>query len=340
MSVAVAAGVMVAPAQAEKQTWKVHSSFSTSTPIDGPALQRLVDNTALFSGGDFKVKVFEPNALVPATQYWEAVSTGAIDAAFGTPGYSQGVEPALVMFSAVPFGPQVPEYLSWLMYGGGKKFYDEILAKHNMVGFFCSVKSAESGGWYPEPVGSFDELKGKKFRMFGLGGKVLNEFGISAQLIPGGELYAAFERGTVDAGEYSMPAVDEKQGFQRIMKHLYFPAWQQQASLNDLLINKDAWDKLTPAQQASIKMTCDQNLTLTLAEGESLQGPAMVRLRENDGVTFHRWPYDELAKLQEVWEDKVIQEEVKSSPTFKKVWEHYSAYREAYKDWGQNAFIY
>ena len=67
-------------------------------------------------------------------------------------------------------------------------------------------------------------------------------------------------------------------------------------------------------------------------------GTTLVRLRDNDGVTFNRWPDSEIAKLKPVWE-QVIAKEIGASKRFKQVWEHFSAYREAYREWGDNAFL-
>ena len=67
-----------------------------------------------------------------------------------------------------------------------------------------------------------DDLKGLKIRFSGLGGMVLNEIGASATLMAGGEIFAALEKGTLDATEYSMPAIDEVLVFTKLLSSTYF----------------------------------------------------------------------------------------------------------------------
>ena len=69
-----------------------------------------------------------------------------------------------------------------------------------------------------------EDLKGLKMRFFGLGAKVMQKLGVDTQLLAGGDIYPALERGTIDATEFSMPAIDQNLGFYNIAKHYYFPA--------------------------------------------------------------------------------------------------------------------
>ena len=74
-------------------------------------------------------------------------------------------------------------------------------------------------------------------RFFGLGAKVMQKFGVSTQQLAGGDIYPALELGTIDATEFSMPAIDRSYGFYQIAKHNYFPGWHQQSTANEILVN-------------------------------------------------------------------------------------------------------
>jgi hypothetical protein len=56
------------------------------------------------------------------------------------------------------------------------------------------------GGWFRKEIKSLADVKGLKFRIGGFGGKVLERIGGVPQNIPGGEIYQALEKGTIDAG--------------------------------------------------------------------------------------------------------------------------------------------
>ena len=50
---------------------------------------------------------FEPGALVPGSQYFDAVSNGSLDMAYTAAGYFTGKDIAFALLGAVPFGPGV-----------------------------------------------------------------------------------------------------------------------------------------------------------------------------------------------------------------------------------------
>ena len=107
------------------------STFSATLTQLGTSGVRFQNQIKKISGNNIQVKFFDPGALVPALEVFDAVSSGAIDAGWSTPGYWAGKVPALPLFAAVPFGPSAQEYISWIYYGGGKELFEEIYAKHN-----------------------------------------------------------------------------------------------------------------------------------------------------------------------------------------------------------------
>ena len=107
-----------APAIAkDKIKWKMASTFPSSLAQIGTLGVRLEDRLKTVSDGNLQIKFFEPGALVPALEVFDAVSSGATDAGWSTPGYWAGKIPALPLFSAVPFGPPASEYMAWIYHG-------------------------------------------------------------------------------------------------------------------------------------------------------------------------------------------------------------------------------
>ena len=81
-------------------------------------------------------------------------------------------------------------------------------------------------------------------RFFGIGAKVMQKLGVSTQQLAAADIYPALELGTIDATEFSMPAIDRSLGFYQIAKYNYFPGWHQQSTSAELLINMDKWNAL------------------------------------------------------------------------------------------------
>lgn len=297
----------------------------------------LSKNIETMSGGELELKFFEPGALVPALEVFDAVSNGSVDAGWSTPGYWQGKEPALALFSAVPFGPDAREYGAWLLFGGGEEMMQKIYDKYNIHSIICGVIAPEASGWFREPVNSIDELAGKKMRFFGLGAKVMQKLGVDTQLLGAADIYPALERGTIDATEFSQPAIDLNLGFYQIAKHYYFPGWHQQSTSFELLVNKDRWNGLSDSEKAMLTTACRANYALGMAEGEAIQGKALAEL-ESKGVTIHKWDQATLDKFEETW-NEVAAEIAASDASFKEAWDSLTAFRAEYKKWSDVGYL-
>jgi len=326
-----------AAAQDKRVRWNMASAYPSSLAQLGTLGVRLSDQMEKVSGGSLQFKFFEPGALVPALEMFDAISAGSLDAAWSTPGYWTGKDPTFALFAAVPFGPNAGEYLAWYYYGGGKELFDELYAEYNIKGVMCGVIAPEASGWFRKEINSTADLKGLKMRFFGLGAKVMEKMGVSTQLLAGGDIFPALERGSIDATEFSMPAIDLNLGFYQVAKHYYFPGWHQQSTLFDLMMNKEKYDALSDTQKAQIDAVCGDNIRAGLAEGEAIQGKALAELKEK-GVTIHRWSPEILAELNQAW-NEVAGELAGSNPKFKKVWDSLSKFRADYKVWGDLGYL-
>jgi TRAP-type mannitol/chloroaromatic compound transport system substrate-binding protein len=224
-----------------------------------------------------------------------------------------------------------------MYYGGGKELMSELYAQHNIVSITCGVIAPEASGWFRKEITSVDDLKGLKMRFFGMGAKVMEKIGVSTQLIAGGDIFPALERGTIDATEYSMPAIDLNLGFYQVAKHYYFPGWHQQSTLFDLMISKKKWGELSDVQKAQLEVACGDNFREGLAEGEAIQGKALTELKAK-GVAIHRWPPKILDELNNAWLE-VANELSASNPNFKKVWDSLQKFRGEYAIWKELGYL-
>ena len=211
------ASSLTTPAEAQKKvTWKMASAFGSKLPHLGTSATRFADNIKVMSGGTLELKFFEPGALVPALECFDAVSKGSVESCWTTPGYHTGKYPALAFFTTVPFGPQIGEFLAWKWFGGGNELRNEIYAKHNLIALDCFAIGPETSGWFKKEVKNVAELKGIKMRFFGLGAQVMQKLGVNTQLMAAADIYPALERGVIDATEFSMPTMDLALGFHQI----------------------------------------------------------------------------------------------------------------------------
>ncbi|MEB8386664.1 TRAP transporter substrate-binding protein [Rhodobacteraceae bacterium KMM 6894] len=326
----------VANAQ-DRVRWRMHSTYSHALPVAGKTAFEIGETVNTISGGNFDIRVFEPGALVNGAAYYDAVSKGSIDAAYGSPGFNAGKNSAYPFFAAIPFGPGAGEMLAWLRHGGGLEIAQEMYARDNIHMLACGILPPESAGWFKEEITSLDDLKGIKMRFLGLGAKVMEKFGVSTQLLAPGEVYQALELGTLDAAEQSIPAIDRGLGFYQIAKFNYFPGWHQQSTVQELLINLDSWNALTDAQRTMVNLACDKATVDQFADGEAMEY-AIMQQNEEDGVQIKIWPEEFLAAFRSAW-DEVIVEETAANPDSARVWDSLQAYRKNYAVWGDAAYL-
>ena len=264
----MALGIPTASAQDKKVRIQMQSNFASTLALLGPNAKFTVDQINKVSGGSIDIKFFEPGALVPPAQAFDAVSSGALDAAWATPGFWTGKDIAFAVYSTVPFGPGMGEYLAWMKEGGGEKMLQELYGKYNIHSVICHLIPPEASGWFRKEISTLADLKGLKMRFFGLGANVMQNLGVSTQLLQAGEIFQALQLGTIDATEFSMPVMDLSLGFHQVAKFYYFPGWHQQATFGDLIINKAKWDSLSPTQKAQVEAACDQTVLKGISVGE------------------------------------------------------------------------
>ena len=328
----VVASVSVADAQ-ERIRWKLHSAWGSTVPHLGTSAVRFSKNIERMSGGKFTMKFFEPGALIPANEGFDATSKGSIEAAWSTAGYDVGKYPALAFFTAVPFGPSVGEFFAWKMFGGGNEIQKRIYAEAGIHQMDCFAIGPETSGWFKNEITDLEQLRGMKMRFFGLGARVMQKIGVSTQLLAGGDIFPALEKGVIDATEFSMPAMDIKYGFYQIAKNNYFPGWHQQVSVSHLLINKDKWDALPDEYKAMIEIACGESIHHTYAETEYVNPFAMLEMGDKYGVITRRWTDEQIAVFEQAWLD-VLEEDAAKDPLFKKVADSYLKFRATYAKWG------
>jgi TRAP-type mannitol/chloroaromatic compound transport system substrate-binding protein len=329
-----------APACAQQKVrLNMASTFPGGMVLIGDAAKKLGEKVRRASGDEIEIRFHEPGALVPAAQAVDAVSQGSVEAAWAGAGWFAGKDSAFNMFSSVPFGPGLGEYLAWMYYGGGLATAREMFAKYNVHNIPCALIPPEASGWFRKEIKSAADLKGLKMRFFGLGAKVMEKFGVATQQLPPGEIFQALQLGTIDATEFSLPAIDQRLGFFQVAKFYYFPGWHQQATFFDLMINKAKWDALSDRHKVIIEMACGDLVRETMAEGEAAQWKAIKEMQEKGGVQVKKWPPEIIAAFATAWNEVVVEESAKN-PSFKKVWDSYAGFRANYAIWKDHGYLH
>jgi TRAP-type mannitol/chloroaromatic compound transport system substrate-binding protein len=142
-----AASTLATTADAQERVhWKMQSAFPGNLPHTGVAAKRVEAMVDRLSDGNFQLKFYEPGALVPALECFDAAAKGSVEACYSTAGFHTGKYPALAFFSTVPFGPQYGEFFAWKIYGGGDELQNEIYGQHGLMKIDCGATGPETSG--------------------------------------------------------------------------------------------------------------------------------------------------------------------------------------------------
>ncbi|HIF88432.1 MAG TPA: TRAP transporter substrate-binding protein [Candidatus Thioglobus sp.] len=334
-------GVATTAVAEEKVLLKLPVWFGTHLTGLGSSPLFFAETVNTASGGSVKVKIYEPNKLIATKEMLESVSNGTVNAGWGTPGYNTGLlGKKAAIFSAVPFGPEAPEFMAWVYYGGGRdlwqKLYDD--AGYNVHSIPCSIIAPETSGWFKKPINSVEDLQGLRMRFFGLGANVMEKLGVSTSLLAAGDIMPALEKGAIDATEFSMPAIDKLLGFPKLLKHNYYPGWHQPSTMFDIIINGDTWAGMSASQQSVVETACKATMLDGMALGEAIQFDYMIANVEESGVTNHYWSDEMLATFEEKWLE-VVDELTAEDPEFGEIYGALNEFRANYKYWQEWIYL-
>ena len=329
-----AASMLAAPAIAQaapQVSWRLTSSYPKSLETLYGISEQVSRRISEMTDGGFQIQPFAAGEIVPGLQAIDAVSDGTVECAHSLGSFKIGADPTWAFDTSLPFGLNTRQTIAWLYYGGGRELVNEFMAKSNLWSIPSGNTGAQMGGWYRKEIKSLEDLKGLKLRIAGLGGAILQRLGVVPQQIAGGDIYAALERGTIDAAEFSGPFDDEKLGFQKVAQHYYYPGWWEGTANVGLYVNLDKWNGLPKHYQAALEAACSEAMSHCIAKYDNGNPDALMRL-VGSGAQLHAFPDDVLAAAF-AESRKVYEEFAASNEGFRKIYDNWSAYWQKQQQW-------
>ena len=324
------AGVLaagMAPAVHAQSTlrWRVASSFPKSLDTLFGVCDVFAKKVGELSGGKFTVSTHAAGELMPAFGVLDGVSNGTVEMASTASYYFFGKDPTYALDCAIPFGLNSRQMTAWMYEGNGMKLMREHFGKVGIVNFPMGNTGVQMGGWFRKEVTSVADLKGLKFRCGGFAGRVLERLGVVPQNIPGGEIYQALEKGTIDAAEWVGPYDDLKLGFNKVAPHYYYPGFWEVGPQLSLYVNQKAYEGLSSEYKAIVECAAAYAHTDMQAKYDARNMPALKTLL-GQGVKLHAFPKDVLnAAFKAAME--VYTELNDTNPAWKKIYTDYAAFR-------------
>jgi TRAP-type mannitol/chloroaromatic compound transport system substrate-binding protein len=305
--------------------WRLASSFPKSLDTIYGAAEIFAKQVGAMSGGKFQITVAAPGEIVPAFGVVDAVQAATVEMAHTAPYYFFGKDPTFALGCAIPFGLNSRQMTAWMFEGNGMKLMREFYAKYNIVNFVGGNTGAQMGGWWRKEIKSLADLKGQKFRTGGFGGRVMERIGAIPQNIPGGEIYQALEKGTIDAAEWVGPYDDEKLGFNKVAPNYAYPGFWEGGPQLDFYVNDKAFNGLSAEYKAMIEAAATHAATEMQARYDA-RNPAALKRLVSGGTKLFRFPKDVMDSAFK--EAMALYSELSgTNPAWKKIYEDYSAFR-------------
>ena len=207
----VAATAVAAPAIAQSMPelkWRLTSSFPKSLDTIYGAAEVFSKAVAEATDNKIQIQLFAAGEIVPGLQAADAVTAGTVEMCHTASYYYFGKDPTFTFGTALPFGLNKRMIDSWMFIGGGMEMMNDFYKKYQIYAIPAGNTGAQMGGWFRKEIKEPSDLNGLKMRIGGFAGRIMAKLGLVAQQLAGGDIYAALEKGTLDACEWVGPYDD------------------------------------------------------------------------------------------------------------------------------------
>lgn len=313
--------------------WRMVTSWPKSLDTIFGGAETLCRRVREMTGGKFDIEPYAAGEIVPGLGVLDAVQNGTVECGHTASYYYIGKNPALAFGTTLPFGLTAQQQNAWFYHGGGIETMHKIYADFNIVSFPAGNTGAQMGGWFKRQINSVEELKGLKMRIPGLGGKIMSRLGVNVQVLPGGEIFLALERGAIDAAEWVGPYDDLKLGLHQAASYYYYPGWWEPGATLEVQVNKTEWEKLPQEYQEIFQTAAIEANVNMLAQYDALNREALQTLFAQ-GTQLVPYSPQILQAAQKAALELYAEQESQDA-TFKEVYQQWNQFREQITAWNQ-----
>jgi len=303
-----------------KHKWKMAASWGGG-PLMEIGAKAFASKVKFLTDGRLEIKVFPSGQLSKGLEVRSAVAKGVAEAGHTWMGYDWGKDKTTVLFGGYAGSMDSERMLHWIYEAGGlelwRQFNDE---KFGVVSMPMFIRTAEAFLHSRKPVRTLDDLNGLKFRTAGAWLAISKGLGAAPVTMPGGEVFAALERGAIDATEWGTLYENKSTGFHKIAKYVIIPGIHQPTAPFEVVFNKKAWGKLSKR---------DQELVALAAKLVTFETWTRIGHEDAKALEFYKKAGNEIIVLDAAVQKKGKQlglawakEQAKTNPWFDKVLKH------------------
>ena len=288
-------------AAAETTTWKIQTSWPAGVGLQ--TFKTWANSIKEKTGGELEFKPFAAKEVVGDFELLDGVKNGVLEAMNSFTLYWAGKLPATAFLSSYLMGLRYPHEWDIFFYShGGLQAARDLFAKQGMY-YVNRIHHGPNIIHSKKPIRTIEDFKDLKLRV--PGGMIAEGFaaaGAKTTLLPGGEVFSALEKGTIDAADYTGPAVNWDLGFQQVSKYIWtgppgLESIYQPVDLMDLVVRMDVWNKLSPKMKTWVDEEVQIYSNVHHAAIQKADMEAWGKF-EKAGVQIIRMPAEDLPKWQ------------------------------------------
>lgn len=279
--------------------WRAQGIYTPGDP--GLEIQQsFVNRVRELSGGRIDITLHPIGAIVGPFETFDNVATGVLEVGMKTPMWWPGKEPAMNLFTSLPGSFSHAYQLdAWYWEHGGIELAREAYAKHNLFFVGPAIFGVPPIGaeivHSRRPIHSIDDYKGIKIRSGGAAAKWFEGLGASIVSLPGPEIYAALEKGVVDAAEWVSPNSNYALGLHEAAPYVITPGLHTSLMASEVIVSLDEWNAL-PDDLKAIMEVAVKELSIRKAQRfEKLDHYYLKKMKEH-GVEVIEWSPEEIAR--------------------------------------------
>ena len=288
---------------AETTVWKIQTSWPAGVGLQ--TFKNWCGTIKEKTGGELEFKPFAAKEVVGDFELLDGVRNGVLEAMNSFTVYWVGKIPSTAFMSSYLMGLRYPHEWDIFFYSkGGLQAAREVFAKQGLY-YVNRIHHGPNIIHSKKPIRTAEDFKGLKLRV--PGGMIAEGFaaiGARTTLLPGGEVFSALEKGTVDAADYTGPAVNWDLGFQQVTKYIWtgppgLESIYQPVDLMDFVVRTDVHNKLSP----KMKVWLDDEVQVYSNEHHAAIQKADLEAWgkfEKAGTQINRLPAEDLPKFQKV----------------------------------------
>jgi len=255
------------------------------------------------TGGRLKVTIVEPNSIFPTSETVENIGQGVIEIAHIAQGWLGGSVPAATVASGLPMAwPTAAIAFDCYQNYGFEEIMDEAYAERNLWAEY--IPTDEIMGFITTfDASSPESIKGKKIRVWGAYGKLVEAMGGNPVAMAYADVYMGLKLGTVDGSTTGALALENAALKEVAMGMTTYP--KTNTPVNAIVINMDAFNSLPDDIKAILDIEV-KHFELAMASVEGIQNQLVVaNTIKESGIKTWQWTAEDVAMLMELARNEV-----------------------------------